>query len=87
MIKKTVFLLLVALQFAAVTPVAKADIESGRAMDTLPRDKDIVLYCKSGARSAHVVEVLTSAGFTRLGHLTGGILAWVHEIEPHKPVY
>ena len=67
--------------------VAKADIESGRAMDTLPRDKDIVLYCKTGARSAHVFKDLTSAGFTRLGHLTGGILAWVHEIEPHKPVY
>ena len=67
--------------------VPAAEIESGRAMETLPRDKDIVLCCKSGARSARALEALKSAGFSRLSHLSGGVLAWVHEIEPHKPVY
>lgn len=40
------------------------------------RDKDIVLYCRSGRRTAIAVEALRRAGFTRLLHLDGDMLAW-----------
>ncbi len=76
---------LVCIPGSSLTP--RAEIETGRALDALPRDKDLVLYCKSGVRSAQAIETLKRAGYTRLRHVTGGVLAWVNEIEPDKPVY
>ena len=46
------------------------------ALEVLPRDRQIVLYCRSGIRSAQSLEILKSAGFTKATHLKGGILAW-----------
>ena len=42
----------------------------------LPRDKEIILHCRSGVRSAQCLEVIQSNGFTNSRHLRGGILAW-----------
>ncbi|HKB79982.1 MAG TPA: molybdopterin-synthase adenylyltransferase MoeB [Thermoanaerobaculia bacterium] len=47
-----------------------------RNLDTIPRDRDVVLYCRSGSRSAYALEMLRAAGFVRVRHLKGGILAW-----------
>ncbi len=41
----------------------------------LPRDGAILLYCQSGARSARAAELLLRAGFGRVQHLSGGLLA------------
>ena len=46
-------------------------------MNELPRDKDIVVVCKSGARSKEGTTLLRQAGFTRATCMTGGIQAWV----------
>jgi rhodanese-related sulfurtransferase len=46
------------------------------------RDKDVVLYCRSGRRTALAEEVLRKAGFTRLLHLDGDFLAWQAENRP-----
>jgi rhodanese-related sulfurtransferase len=46
-------------------------------MNELPRDKDIVVVCKSGARSKEGAVILRQAGFTRVTCMTGGIEAWV----------
>lgn len=62
-------------------------ILSGHALHHLPRDRDIVLYCKAGTRSATVLAELRCQGYTRVTHLLGGVLAWVKEIEPSQPVY
>jgi rhodanese-related sulfurtransferase len=43
----------------------------------LPRDKDIVVVCKSGARSKEGTTLLRQAGFTRVTCMSGGIEAWV----------
>jgi rhodanese-related sulfurtransferase len=48
----------------------------------LQRDQEIVLYCRSGARSAKALEQLREAGFSRASHLRGGITAWSRLIEP-----
>jgi adenylyltransferase/sulfurtransferase len=47
----------------------------------------VVLYCKSGARSARAVAALRAAGRADVAHVAGGVLAWVREIEPAKPAY
>jgi adenylyltransferase/sulfurtransferase len=46
-----------------------------RSFDRLPRDRPVVVYCRSGARSARAVAQLRSAGFDA-HNLAGGILAW-----------
>jgi phage shock protein E len=47
------------------------------------RDKDVVLYCRSGRRTALAEDVLRKAGFTKLLHLDGDWLAWE---AAHRPV-
>jgi rhodanese-related sulfurtransferase len=42
----------------------------------LPRDKDVVLYCRSGARSYHACQFLAQQGFPNALNLRGGIIAW-----------
>ncbi|HVN15513.1 MAG TPA: rhodanese-like domain-containing protein [Anaerolineales bacterium] len=42
----------------------------------LPRDRDIVVVCKSGVRSKEGVAILRQAGFTRATCMSGGIQAW-----------
>lgn len=49
-----------------------------------------VLYCKSGARSGQLLEVLRSSGVPDsvvVGHLSGGILAWIDGVDPRLPRY
>jgi adenylyltransferase/sulfurtransferase len=53
----------------------------------LPRDRDILVYCRSGVRSADVCKALIAAGFTRVLNLEGGINAWAQEIDPALPTY
>jgi adenylyltransferase/sulfurtransferase len=49
--------------------------------------EEIVLFCKSGSRSARAVELLAGAGFRKQRHLRGGINAWAQEVDPSLPVY
>lgn len=48
----------------------------------VPKDKDVVLYCKSGRRAGIAAEVLAGQGYTRLQHLEGDIVAWVDKGRP-----
>jgi len=54
---------------------------------TLPRDRDIVVHCRSGARSARVAEWLHAQGFERVYNLAGGILAWIDTVDPSQRKY
>ncbi|MET8626034.1 adenylyltransferase/sulfurtransferase MoeZ [Kitasatospora sp. NPDC004669] len=67
--------------------IPKNEFLMGDALEKLPQDKKIVLHCKSGVRSAEVLAVVKAAGFANAVHLGGGVLGWVNQIEPHKPVY
>ena len=49
--------------------------------------EEIVVFCKSGNRSAYALELLASAGFRKIKHLAGGINAWAEEVDPSLPVY
>jgi adenylyltransferase/sulfurtransferase len=57
------------------------------ALRTLDSARDVVLYCKSGARSARALKQLQGAGFKRVWNLTGGILRWSDEVDPSVPKY
>jgi phage shock protein E len=46
------------------------------------RDKDVVLYCRSGRRTLLAEDVLRKAGFTKLLHLDGDYLAWEAQQRP-----
>ena len=40
------------------------------------KDKEIIVHCKSGARSATAKAYLSQNGFTKVRNLLGGMLAW-----------
>jgi adenylyltransferase/sulfurtransferase len=69
------------------TLIPKGEFLSGAALSDLPQDKQIVLHCKSGARSAEVLAVLKDAGFSGAVHVGGGVLAWVSQVDPSLPTY
>ncbi len=56
-------------------------------MNELDSADEIVLYCRSGVRSAKALNQLRDAGFRKLHNLTGGILAWSEEVDPTLPRY
>ncbi len=58
-----------------------------RRMNELSTADDIVVHCRSGARSAKAVETLMKAGFRRIHNLKGGILAWSEQVDPSVPKY
>ncbi len=49
--------------------------------------QEMVIFCKSGTRSARALELLVSAGFKKVKNLRGGINAWAQEIDPSLPLY
>ncbi|HEX2331461.1 MAG TPA: molybdopterin-synthase adenylyltransferase MoeB [Candidatus Angelobacter sp.] len=53
----------------------------------LDPNKEMVVHCRSGARSARAVTFLRQAGFTKAKNLAGGILAWADRIDPKVPKY
>jgi sulfur-carrier protein adenylyltransferase/sulfurtransferase len=53
----------------------------------IPRDREVVVMCKTGSRSRDAIVKLQEKGFTNLVNLAGGINAWAREIDPSQPVY
>lgn len=45
-------------------------------LEEIPKDKEVVLYCKSGRRSGMAAETLAVNGYTKLGHLDGDMQGW-----------
>jgi len=56
-------------------------------MHELDSAEEIVLFCKSGSRSARALELLAGAGFRKMKNLRGGINAWAEEVDSNMPVY
>ncbi|MAS35884.1 MAG: molybdenum cofactor biosynthesis protein MoeB [Anaerolineaceae bacterium] len=73
---------------------ALKDIQAGRktreetVLAQIPDDREIVVHCRSGVRSADSIEFLRQAGYqNKLLNLTGGILAWANEIDQTMATY
>ena len=56
-------------------------------MNEIPKDKKVVIYCRSGARSGSVVKALEQQGYTNLYNLKGGILAYSNDVDPSLMKY
>jgi molybdopterin/thiamine biosynthesis adenylyltransferase/rhodanese-related sulfurtransferase/molybdopterin converting factor small subunit len=56
-------------------------------VDQLAQARELVVYCKSGRRSADAVRYLRDLGFTNVRHLKGGLDAWVDRVDPSMPTY
>ena len=67
--------------------IPKGEFLDGSALEKLPNDKQIVLHCKVGGRSAEVLAVLHGAGFSDAVHVGGGINAWSLQVDPDTPYY
>ncbi len=53
----------------------------------LPRDRRIILHCKSGGRSGEVLAYLLERDYVQVRHVSGGILAWINDVDPQLPGY
>ena len=67
------------------TNIGGEHIPMGKIMnniDKLSRDKEVIIYCRSGGRSGQVISFLeANHGFTNLINLKGGVLAWSDQVD------
>lgn len=61
--------------------------ELANRLGELDRTVPMIVHCKSGVRSAKAIALLRESGFTDLKNLTGGILAWINDVDPSLPAY
>ena len=67
--------------------IPKGDFLNGSALEKLPSDKQIVMHCKTGVRSAETLAIVKGAGYADAVHVGGGVVAWVNQIDPSQPSY
>jgi len=75
--------------------LAVEDVKSGRktadqtVLAQIPRDREVIVHCRSGKRSADVIELLVQVGYNadNLINVEGGILAWARQIDTSLPTY
>jgi adenylyltransferase/sulfurtransferase len=67
--------------------IPKGEFLNGNAIGEMPSDKQVVLHCKSGVRSAEVLAILKGAGYSDAVHVGGGVVAWVSQIDTSQPSY
>jgi len=63
------------------------EFRAGTALEKLPDGIPVVVMCKSGVRSAEAAGLLARSGRSDVHNLTGGVLAWVHDVDPSLPAY
>jgi adenylyltransferase/sulfurtransferase len=67
--------------------IPKGEFLNGNALEKLPADRQIVMYCKTGVRSAETLAIVKGAGYADAVHVGGGVSAWVNQIDPSQPAY
>ena len=61
--------------------------EVPRRYAEINQDDELIMQCKSGARSARAADFLRSVGFKKVLNLKGGILEWIDKVDPSQPKY
>ncbi len=75
--------------------IAVDEIKAGRkrredtVVGRIPRDREVIVHCRSGVRSTDVIKALRTLGYSpdRLVNMEGGILAWAKQVDQSMPVY
>jgi molybdopterin/thiamine biosynthesis adenylyltransferase/rhodanese-related sulfurtransferase len=70
---------------APLIPVGTIESRLGEIADH--KNDEVIVHCRSGARSQKAALALKAAGFTNVHNLSGGILAWADKIDPSMPKY
>ena len=52
-----------------------------KSLEKIPKDRDLVVYCRSGGRSASAVQFLRQVGFEKAVNLAGGVNAWAERVD------
>jgi rhodanese-related sulfurtransferase len=53
----------------------------------IPKDREVVVYCHGGTRSAMIAGFLEGHGYPEVANLSGGIDAWSRKVDPKVPRY
>ncbi len=56
-------------------------------LDKISKTKQVIILCRSGARSGTISRALDAEGYDNVYNLKGGILAWATEIDPSLEKY
>ena len=76
---------------AAICRIPGAELipaaQFAQQLGELDPHEEIVIHCKSGGRSGQAVQMMKARGFTNARNLTGGVLAWIDQIDPSQPKY
>lgn len=76
------------IQTAKNAVLAGRKLREETVLSQIPADREVIVHCRSGKRSADSIEFLREAGYNnRLLNLKGGILAWADEIDRSLPKY
>ncbi len=59
----------------------------GQHLAEIPKDREILVHCKMGGRSAKAAAVLVNAGYTSVTNMEGGIVGWAQQIDTSLPTY
>jgi rhodanese-related sulfurtransferase len=72
-----------AIKQAEVYPLSQAE----GWIDSLPQDRELVIFCHHGGRSAYAAGELAQRGHTNITNMTGGIDAWSEQVDRDVPRY
>lgn len=61
---------------------AETEEEALDVLSEVPKDREIVVYCAVGYRSAEMAEALEEQGFTKVRNLSGSLFAWANSGRP-----
>jgi len=61
--------------------------EVARRVDEIPKDRKVLVHCRSGGRSGKAVTALRQLGYEDVWNVEGGTLAWTERIDPDFPTY
>jgi rhodanese-related sulfurtransferase len=78
-----------------IQEMAQASIKTGKAMplntlpariNEIPKDEQVVFYCRTGARSGQACMYLSQYGYDNVYNLSGGIVSWARQGLPIEPM-
>lgn len=52
-------------------------------LDEIPKDRQVLLLCASGGRSARLTQYLRANGWDKITNVSGGIIAWAQQVDPN----
>jgi len=74
-------------QISSIEEGEQLDFQDSQKYMSLPKDRRIVFFCRSGVRSLDVASYFIGHGFQNVCSMRGGILAWSDEVDPGVPKY